>query len=89
VTRTYYVFFWAALSLGLGISLAARPARGEDGPDEAWIKRRVDEVKKAEINGWRKIPWVSSLLEARRLSEQEKKPVFLFSHDGNIETGRC
>ncbi len=58
-------------------------------PDEAAIKRRVEQVKKAEINGWRKIPWVASLLEARRLSEQEKQPVFLYSHEGNIDSGRC
>ena len=74
----------AALACALGFAAAHA-----GGPDEAWIKRRVAQVKKAEINGWRKIPWVSSLLEARHLSEQEKKPVFLFSHDGNIETGRC
>ena len=74
----------AALACGLGLT-AARAAE----PDEAAIKRRVEQVKRAEINGWRKIPWVASLLEARRLSQQEKKPVFLFSHDGNIDTGRC
>jgi hypothetical protein len=76
----------AALVGGMSITLTT--ARAE-GPDETWIKQRIEQVKKAEINGWRKIPWVSSLLEARRLSQQEKKIVFLFSHDGNIETGRC
>jgi hypothetical protein len=65
------------------------PAVRADDPDEAWIKRRVEQVKKAEINGWRQIPWVASLLEARRLSDQEKKFLFLVSHDGNIDTGRC
>ncbi len=38
---------------------------------------------------WQKIPWVASLTEARRLAEKEKIPIFLFTHDGNIETGRC
>lgn len=71
-----------ACCLALGLSRAA-------GPDESWIKKRVDYVKRAEINGWRKIPWVSTMLEARKLSVKEKKPLFLFSHDGNIETGRC
>ena len=68
--------------------LEERGARAEE-PDEAWIKHRVEQVKKAEINGWRQIPWVASLLEARRLSGQEKKFLFLVSHDGNIDTGRC
>jgi len=73
-------------ALAWGLSLAA--VRAEE-PDEAAIKRRVEQVKKAEINGWRKIPWVASLLEARRLSQQEKQPVFLYSHEGNIDSGRC
>ena len=74
----------AALACGL----AAATVRA-DRFDEAGIKRQVEKVKAAEINGWRKIPWVSTLLEARRLGAKEKKPVFMFSHDGNIETGRC
>ena len=74
----------AALACGLA-SATTRAA----GPDESWIKKRVDYVKRAEINGWRKIPWVATMLQARKLSAREKKPVFLFSHDGNIETGRC
>ena len=74
----------ATLVWGLGFTAV----RAEQ-PDEAAIRRRIEQVKKAEINGWRKIPWVASLLTARRLSEREKKPLFLFSHDGNIETGRC
>ena len=73
-------------ALAWGLSLTAVRAAE---PDEAAIKRRVEQVKRAEINGWRKIPWVASLLEARRLSQQEQKPVFLYSHEGNIDTGRC
>ena len=29
------------------------------------------------------------LHEARRLSQKEGRPVFLFSHEGNMEPGRC
>lgn len=57
--------------------------------DEAWIKRQIEQIKDSDTNAWRKIPWTGSLLDARRASEREKKPVFLFMHDGNIETGRC
>lgn len=57
--------------------------------DEASIKERIQRIKDSDINGWRKIPWTSSLLAARRASESEKQPLFLFTHDGNIETGRC
>lgn len=57
--------------------------------DEAWIKEQLKEIKNSDTNAWRKIPWTASLLAARRASQHEKKPVFLFTHDGNIETGRC
>ncbi len=58
-------------------------------PDEASIKQRIQRIKDSDINGWRKIPWTSSLLAARHASESEKQPLFLFTHDGNIDTGRC
>jgi hypothetical protein len=57
--------------------------------DEATIHREIERLKDSEPNAWRKIPWTSSLLAARRVSEREKQPIFLFTHDGNIETGRC
>ena len=57
--------------------------------DEAWINRRVEQIKNSDTNAWRKIPWTASLLAARRAGEREKQPIFLFTHDGNIETGRC
>ena len=57
--------------------------------DEDAIKRRIEQIKESDTNAWRKIPWTASLLEGRRISAREKKPLFLFTHDGNIETGRC
>jgi len=78
----------SVLLAALAWALSLSAVRAQE-PDEAAIKRRVEQVKMAEINGWRKIPWVASLLEARRLSQQEKQPVFLYSHEGNIDTGRC
>ncbi len=57
--------------------------------NEAWIKRQIEQIKDSDTNAWRKIPWTGSLLDARRAGERENKPVFLFTHDGNIETGRC
>ena len=58
-------------------------------PDEARIRERVEQVKRSNSEAWQKIPWVASLTEARRLAEKERIPIFLFTHDGNIETGRC
>jgi hypothetical protein len=57
--------------------------------DEAAIRKQIEHIKENEVNAWRKIPWAASLLAARRSSEREKQPIFLFTYDGNIETGRC
>jgi hypothetical protein len=57
--------------------------------DEASIQKQIERIKESDTNAWRKIPWTSSLLAARRASEREKQPIFLFTHDGNMETGRC
>ncbi len=35
------------------------------------------------------IGWAPSLLEAETLAKQNNRPVFLFTYDGKIETGRC
>ena len=58
-------------------------------PDEASIHKQIERIKDSEPNGWRKIPWTASLLAARRASESETQPIFLVTHDGNIDTGRC
>ena len=62
---------------------------GADDHDEAWVQRRIQQIKDAEPTAWRRIPWTASLLDARRASQKESRPVFLFTHDGNIDTGRC
>ena len=68
------------------LALAAGPAVQRD---EASIQRQIEEIKESDTGAWRKIPWTASLLEARRASQRENKPLFLFTHDGNIDTGRC
>jgi hypothetical protein len=76
----------AAVVLTWGAVLIAGDAKKHDA---AWVQERVDEIKKSEPPGWRKIPWAASLVEARKQSRDEKRPVFLFTHDGNMDTGRC
>jgi len=68
--------------LALNFGVGAEPSAEE-------IHERVEKVKTSEPAGWTQIPWTASILEARRLSQAENQPVFLFTHDGNIETGRC
>jgi len=78
---------WRRSLIGLAVLAGGGVFAAEH--NEAWIKRQIEQIKDSDTNAWRKIPWTGSLLDARRAGEREKKPVFLFTHDGNIETGRC
>jgi len=74
----------AALVLGAAVCAGYG---GEADADR--IRERVEQVKRSENRNWEKVPWVTSLLEAQRLGKEEKAPIFLFTHDGNMDTGRC
>jgi hypothetical protein len=76
----------AASMLTLGVFAAAS---GAEEHDAAWLSSRVRQIKESDTTGWSRIPWAASLIAARQASEKENRPVFLFTHDGNIETGRC
>jgi hypothetical protein len=58
-------------------------------PESDVILDRLRQIKETESSAWRKIPWTASIQEARRISAHEQRPIFLFSMDGNLETGRC
>jgi hypothetical protein len=69
-------------------SVAVSPVRAQD-LNEAWVARQVKKIQQSDTTGWERIPWVTSLTQARRISQEEGKPVFLLTLDGNLETGRC
>lgn len=58
-------------------------------PEEEWVHRRVREIRGSDTDTWRQIPWTATLLDAARASAAESRPMFVFTHDGNIDTGRC
>jgi hypothetical protein len=74
------------LCLILLLSVHARPEaeRGED-----WVRQRVRQIKASDTDDWRRIPWSASLTTAAEAARKQDRPMFVFSHDGNIETGRC
>ena len=55
-------------------SVQAKVKKLEPRPNE----RRMDQVG-----------WAGSLTEALQLSKESGRPVFLFTYDGDISTGRC
>ena len=69
------------LALALSVPAAER--------DEGWVRRRVEAIRKSDTDAWRRIPWCAALTAADRQARREGRPLFVFTHDGNIDTGRC
>ena len=54
------------------------------------IDRRIaDWQPTAEEKRFDQIGWCASLLEAEKLARQHQRPIFLFTHDGRMNVGRC
>ena len=78
---------YAGIALA-GLLLAGAAWAGD--ADEAAVRRKLDSLREsAGPRDGRKLPWAASLLEARKIGKEEQAPVFLFTYDGNIDSGRC
>ena len=54
------------------------------------IEKRVRDAQPTRAEKrFDEIGWAKSILDAERLAKQYGRPVFLFTHDGKMETGRC
>ena len=54
------------------------------------VQQRVAELQpKAEEKRFDEIGWAKDIREARRLAKEHNRPVFLFTHDGRMNIGRC
>ena len=69
------------LMLSASVALAEAP--------QERVAKRVEQIKESDTDAWRKIPWTATLLDAARAAGKESRPMFVFSHEGNLDTGRC
>ena len=53
------------------------------GIGDAEFRDLHDKLKPPTGEAWRKIPWTTSLVEAQNQAAREKKPIFIWSMDGN------
>jgi hypothetical protein len=59
-----------------------------DLPD--WVAKQVKTWQPTgEERRFDEIAWVKDIREAERLSKKHSRPVFLFTHDGRMNIGRC
>jgi hypothetical protein len=55
-----------------------------------WVDRLVKEGQPAaEDRRFDEIGWAWDIREAERLAKDNRRPVFLFTHDGHMNVGRC
>ena len=93
-TRAMSVFsclpIFAALFL-LGTILRAGSAeKPVTAHDFSWIEQRVQELQPtARERRIDEIGWAKDIRAAEKLAKENNRPVFLFTHDGRMNIGRC
>jgi len=77
----------AVAAASAGVLLASMP---NDKNLAAWVEKRVRDLQPSrDERRLDEIGWAHGILEAEKVARQNRRPVFLFTYDGNIETGRC
>ena len=72
------------------LALAAAALPGASVRDAAWVDRRAAEWQPtARERRWEQIGWAKDLCSAEVLAKSHNRPVFLFTHDGRLNVGRC
>ena len=65
-------------------------ALASDPNDLAWVEQRVRELQPtAKEKRFDDIGWAADIRDAKSLAAKHARPVFLFTHDGRINIGRC
>jgi hypothetical protein len=84
-TMARNLFMFALLLGAATLSLAQSADRSP-----AWVEQRVREIQpKPEERRLDEIGWAKDIRDALALAKKHQRPVFLFTHDGRINTGRC
>lgn len=80
----------------VGVFLAfvtlATPCVGEvaDGYLQRWVTKRTKQMNASFVRGqFESMGWAGTIGEALKLAAKHKRPVFLFTLDGHMNSGRC
>lgn len=71
-------------------SPAAIPSPLADGYRVKWTDRRIRTIKPGpQDRHFEQVGWVPTIGQALELAQLHHRPVFLFTHSGHINSGRC
>ena len=82
----------AIAALFLGLTGDGADARTAETPREQFerVDRRVRQWQPtAQERRFDEVGWVGGIRDAIRLAGRPRRPVFLFTHDGHMNVGRC
>lgn len=83
-----WLVLWSACAAGQ--EKKAAPIVVADAELFAWVDARIKERTPApEDRRFDEIGWAKDIRDALRLAKERERPVFLFSHDGRMNLGRC
>ena len=77
----------------LSTSFFASAANKSEANEEkfiAWVQKRVQEAQPTRSERkFDQVGWAKDILDAERLAKIHNRPIFLFTHAGRINLGRC
>ena len=93
-TRKVRGRYLAMLLVGVVSSGCATEQLGRNGISDAkvvrWVEKTVAERQPAAADKrFDEIAWVTDIRSAIQLGKQYNRPIFLYTGDGRINTGRC
>jgi hypothetical protein len=85
------ISFCAVLALGAVMAaVAEEPKPVADADLKAWVDARVRERQPAaEERRFDEIGWFTDVRAAEKAARESGRPLFLFTHDGRMNVGRC
>ena len=79
-----------AVAAPAGLLLAADKSALTDKDLRSCVDRRIQEWQPTtEEKRFDQIGWCTSLVQAEKHAREHKRPIFLFTHDGKMQVGRC
>jgi hypothetical protein len=84
---TFSTAFALIFSLAPSV-VSLRPVAAEN--DFSSIEKQIQALQPtSQEKRFDEIGWAPDIRSALNLAKQHRRPVFLFTHDGRINTGRC
>jgi hypothetical protein len=71
---------------------ALSPVLGADSDEKmiAWVQKTVQDAQPTRSERkFDEVGWAKDIRDAERLAKIHQRPIFLFTHDGRVNLGRC